>query len=208
VFASQTGLSVKNKLILHREQSRVLRLLLQGKSVSVSAPTSFGKSLIVDAFIAENKPNSVMIIVPTIALMDETRRRLNRGFGSLYQIVTTTDATPRDRTIYVFPQERALSYVGKIDSLDLLIIDEFYKISSAHDKERSSALYKAALKFSPLSKQRYFLSPNISHLHENPITDGMQFVELLNFNTVYLREHNLHRGIKKDSCLCRIIRGN
>lgn len=212
-FASQTGLSPKNKLTLHREQSRVLRLLLQGKSVSVSAPTSFGKSLIVDAFIAENKPNSVMIIVPTIALMDEMRRRLNRGFGGLYRIVTTTDAAPKDRTIYVFPQERALSYVGKIDNLDLLIIDEFYKISSTHDKERSSALYKAALKFSPLSKQRYFLSPNISHLHENPITDGMQFVELLNFNTVYLREHNLHRGIKRDAskkfaALEEILSGN
>jgi hypothetical protein len=197
-FASQTGFSPRNKLTLHREQSRVLRLLLQGKSVSVSAPTSFGKSLIVDAFIAEKKPNSVMIIVPTIALMDEMRRRLNRGFGNLYRIVTTTDARPRDQTIYVFPQERALSYVGKINNLDLLIIDEFYKISSTHDKERSSALYKAALKFSPISKQRYFLSPNISHLHENPITDGMQFVELLNFNTVYLREHNLHRVIKRD----------
>ncbi|MGJ8546656.1 MAG: DEAD/DEAH box helicase [Sulfitobacter sp.] len=197
-FSAQTGLSPKNKLTLHREQSRVLRLLLQGKSVSVSAPTSFGKSLIVDAFIAENNPDSVMIIVPTIALMDEMRRRLNRGFGSLYRIVTTTDAKPRDRTIYVFPQERALAYVGKIDNLDLLIIDEFYKISSVHDKERSSALYKAALKFSPISKQRYFLSPNISHLHENPITDGMRFVELLQFNTVYLREHNLHRGIKRD----------
>lgn len=199
VFASQTGLSPKNKLTLHREQSRVLRLLLEGKSVSVSAPTSFGKSLIIDAFIAESKPNTVMIIVPTIALMDEMRRRLSRGFGSLYQIVTTTDATPKDRTIYVFPQERALSYVGKINNLDLLIIDEFYKISSTHDKERSSALYKAALKFSPLSRQRYFLSPNISRLHDNPITDGMQFVELLNFNTVYLREHNLHRGIKRDA---------
>lgn len=197
-FASQTGLSPKSKFTLHREQSRVLGTLLEGKSVSVSAPTSFGKSLIVDAFIAEKKPNSVMVIVPTIALMDEMRRRLIRGFGSLYRIVTTTDATPRDRTIYVFPQERALSYVGKIDHLDLLIIDEFYKISSAHDKERSSALYKAALKFTPLSKQRYFLSPNISHLHENPITDGMRFVELLNFNTVYLRKHNLHRGIKRD----------
>ena len=37
---------------LHREQSTVLAKLLDGRSIAVSAPTSFGKSFIIDAFIA------------------------------------------------------------------------------------------------------------------------------------------------------------
>lgn len=68
--------------ILHREQSTVLARLQKGKSIAVSAPTSFGKSFIIDAFIAAKHPDTVVIIVPTIALMDETRRRLLKTFPS------------------------------------------------------------------------------------------------------------------------------
>ena len=77
---------------LHREQSALLSKLLDGESVAVSAPTSFGKSFVIDAFISIAKPNVVLIIVPTIALMDEARRRLQRKFSDEYRIVTTTDA--------------------------------------------------------------------------------------------------------------------
>ncbi|WP_341466368.1 DEAD/DEAH box helicase, partial [Pseudomonas viridiflava] len=61
---------------LHREQSLLLSKLLSGKSVAVSAPTSFGKSFLIDSFISIKKPKKIAIIVPTIALTDETRRRL------------------------------------------------------------------------------------------------------------------------------------
>ena len=60
---------------LHSEQSLVLKHLLDGDNLAISAPTSFGKSLIIDAYIAIKKPNNVLILVPTIALTDETRRR-------------------------------------------------------------------------------------------------------------------------------------
>jgi reverse gyrase len=46
------------------------------------APTSFGKSFIIDAFIALKQPKNIAIIVPTIALTDETRRRLQRKFSN------------------------------------------------------------------------------------------------------------------------------
>src|SRR3954467_4403218 len=39
-------------LTLHREQRRLLTTLLSGESVAVSAPTSFGKSFVIDAFIS------------------------------------------------------------------------------------------------------------------------------------------------------------
>jgi len=44
---------------LHREQSSVLAKLLDGKNIAVSAPTSFGKSFIIDAFIAAKQPVSI-----------------------------------------------------------------------------------------------------------------------------------------------------
>lgn len=43
--------------ILHREQSRILKRLLEGENLILSAPTSFGKSFIIDALIAIKKPS-------------------------------------------------------------------------------------------------------------------------------------------------------
>ena len=40
------------KITMHREQSFLLRKLLDGQSIAVSAPTSFGKSFVIDSFIS------------------------------------------------------------------------------------------------------------------------------------------------------------
>ena len=73
--------------VFHRVQSVVYQQLLDGQNVVLSAPTSFGKSLIVDAVIASNKHKNIVIIVPTLALIDETRRRLG-VFASRYKLVS------------------------------------------------------------------------------------------------------------------------
>lgn len=196
---------------LHREQSDVLRRLLNGESLAVSAPTSFGKTFVIDAFLAMARPANVMIIVPTIALMDEMRRRLQRKFGADYKIITTTDASLAERNLFIFPQERAVGYVEAIGELDLLVVDEFYKASADFDRERSPILLKAILRLSKLAKQRYFLAPNIGSMVDNVFTRGMAFVDKLAFNTVYLREHHLYSAIGNDEvakgrALLRILR--
>ena len=65
-------------LVFHRVQAEVFRRLLDGESIVLSAPTSFGKSALVDALIESGRFDNVVILVPTIALIDETRRRLSR----------------------------------------------------------------------------------------------------------------------------------
>lgn len=183
---------------LHREQSLVLRKLLDGTSLAVSAPTSFGKSFIIDAYISAKDPKNVVIIVPTIALMDETRRRLFRKFSGRFKIITAPDTELSERNILVFPQERVFGYLTRINEIDLLVVDEFYKISVKHDKERSPALMKAIIKLSARSKQRYFLAPNIKKLKENIFTKDMEFLELLDFNTVFLEKHDYSSQINGD----------
>ena len=182
---------------LHREQSSLLSKLIEGRNIAVSAPTSFGKSFVIDAYISIKKPKNVVIIVPTIALTDETRRRLYKKFAHEYKIITTTEVELADKNIFIFPQERAINYVGKIEHLDILIIDEFYKASSKFDAGRSPTLVKAILKLGKVAKQRYFLAPNISHLEENPFTIGMEFFPL-DFNTVFLEKHDFHEELKND----------
>jgi hypothetical protein len=183
---------------LHREQSYLLKKLLAGNSIAVSAPTSFGKSFVIDAFIKIKRPNNVLIIVPTIALTDETRRRLYKKFANEYKIITTTEVEPGEKNIFIFPQERAISYLKKIEYFDILIIDEFYKASNVHDKERSPSLVKAIIKLGQKSKQKYFLAPNISSLSENPFTKDMEFIHL-DFSTVFLEINEFYKEINKDS---------
>ncbi|MCW3106033.1 MAG: hypothetical protein JWQ09_539, partial [Segetibacter sp.] len=131
-------------------------------------------------------------------LTDETRRRLYKKFANEYKIITTTDVEPEDKNIFIFPQERALSYLNKIEHFDILIIDEFYKASVLHDKERAPSLVKAIIKLGQKSTQRYFLAPNISSLGENPFTQGMEFIRL-DFSTVFLEINELYKEINKDS---------
>lgn len=199
VFESfKVDVGQETPLTLHSEQSLVLKHLLDGTNLAVSAPTSFGKSLIIDAYIAIRKPTNVLILVPTIALTDETRRRLSKKFSSEYKIVTTSEVQLAEKNILIFPQERAIYYCEKLPTLDLLVVDEFYKASQEFDKERSPALLKAMMRLGEKASQKYYLAPNISDLNDNPFTKDMLFLRL-DFNTVFLEKHELYKDIKKDA---------
>src|SRR3546814_753899 len=151
---------------LHIEQAGLLKKLIEGRNIAVSAPTSFGKSFVIDAFIAIKKPSIVVIIVPTLALTDETRRRLQKKFSDRYKVITTPDVELAENNILIFPQERALNYIDKLQRIDILIIDEFYKASVTYDKDRAPILLKAILELGNVASQKYFLAPNITSLKE------------------------------------------
>ncbi|EDO6640845.1 DEAD/DEAH box helicase, partial [Campylobacter coli] len=136
----KTDIGEDEPKVLHREQSRVLKRLLSNESLILSAPTSFGKSFIIDALIAMKKPKNILIIVPTISLLDEARRRLVRKFYN-YNITTTTQQTNlENNNIFIFSPERAVEYFSFINKenirLDFFIVDEFYKISKDYENER------------------------------------------------------------------------
>jgi hypothetical protein len=179
---------------LHREQSSVLKDLLNGNNLAIIAPTSFGKSFIIDAFIALKQPKNIAIIVPTIALTDETRRRLQSKFSKKYKIITTSEVELSEKNIFIFTQEKALHYVNKIAELDMLVVDEFYKASADFDKQRSTSLLNIILKLGKKSKQKYFLAPNISEIKSNPFTEGMS-IRRIDFNTVFLNIHDSYEAI-------------
>lgn len=195
-----------NEVTLHREQSRLLKSLIDGKSIAVSAPTSFGKSFVIDSFISMRQPNNVVILVPTVALTDETRRRLTRKFGSIYKIITAPEQKLGARNILIFPQERSAGYAKLLKTIDILIVDEFYKASTAFDADRSPALIRAIIDLGKVAKQRYFLAPNIDELKDNPFTDGMEFVKL-DFNTVVLKSTDLSSEIRDEPSKSQALLG-
>jgi hypothetical protein len=129
-----------NGVVFHTVQSRVYRALLDGQSVVLSAPTSFGKSLIIDAVIASGRSANVVIIVPTIALIDETRRRLHR-FAADYKLISHSSQPKAKRNILILTQERANDRED-LDDTDFFVIDEFYKLDPRRqgDDERNVLL--------------------------------------------------------------------
>ena len=156
---------LEDSLVFHREQAEVYRNLLAGESIILSAPTSFGKSKVIDAMIACKRYANIAVIVPTIALIDETRRRLSR-FSSDYKIVTQVSQVPGDRNVFVFTAERANVYT-QLPRIEFFVIDEFYKIGAVEsDQKRTAALNQAFYTLSKGGGQFYLLGPNVRQIPE------------------------------------------
>ncbi|WP_296602235.1 DEAD/DEAH box helicase [Nocardioides sp.] len=149
-------------IVFHSEQAMVYERLLAGENVVLSAPTSFGKSLVVDAFLDAADITNAAVIVPTIALMDEVRRRLSR-LKTDYKIITHGSQSFGDRNLIVMTQERLLE-LRDMPRLDFFVIDEFYKLDPAHSDERSSQLNIALDLLLRSDAQFYLLGPNITAL--------------------------------------------
>ena len=145
--------------MLHREQLAALNTLLGGHNLILSAPTSFGKSILIDALLLHDQYRRVAIVLPTIALLDEFRRRLVSRFGNLYDVVMHhSELSTRDRVIFLGTQERLINRED-IGNLDLVVVDEFYKLDPARRDERSVTLNAAVYRLLKRAKQFFFLGP-------------------------------------------------
>ncbi|MBF0305807.1 MAG: DEAD/DEAH box helicase [Alphaproteobacteria bacterium] len=193
-------------IVFHREQADVYRGLMDGQSFVLSAPTSFGKSLVIDALIASGRYRNIVIIVPTIALIDETRRRLGR-FRDKYKLITHPGQAPAESNILIVTQERAIDR-DDIKEIDLLVIDEFYKLDPASDEERdrASALNHALYKLSRIAKQIYLLGPNINDI---PKGFGARFkcqFKRTDFNTVVSEVRRLMPKPNREEAFVKLCR--
>jgi hypothetical protein len=164
-------------IIFHIEQALVFHKLAEGRSIILSAPTSFGKSLLIDALIAHRHPKTVVAVVPTIALLDEFRRRMSKSFPS-YQVITrSTEVRASEHTIYVGTQERLLERKD-LNEIDLFIIDEFYKLDLDRNDQRSVALNAILAKHGRRSKQIYLLGPSIDEVPNlDRFRDDVEFIK-------------------------------
>ena len=158
--------AMPDDIVFHEPQTRVYRELVQGHNVVLSAPTSFGKSLVTDAVIASGKFKNILVVVPTIALIDETRRRLGQRFRGKYKIVTHASQEIAARNIFVLTQERVLER-DVLDLVEFVVIDEFYKLKPEHaDDERCARLNEVFYRVVKSKKQFYLLGPNVQGLSD------------------------------------------
>ncbi|WP_426234794.1 DEAD/DEAH box helicase [Pseudomonas sp. TWP3-2] len=198
---------VEKGMVFHRLQAHVFHLLMQGRNVVLSASTSVGKSLVIDAVLAQGKFRKIVVIVPTIALIDETRRRLVRRFRQSCNVITHPSQKANDSPInvYLLTQERVLQR-DDLGDVDFVVIDEFYKLDLASDSDEKNRSIDLSLAFHKLAKQGaqfYLLGPNIQNIQG---LDGYEYNFIpSNFSTVAVDviHYNLHtRGDeRKDKLL-------
>lgn len=147
---------------LHADQKRISDLLFAGRNVVLSAPTSYGKSLLIEEIVASHKYHNIVIIQPTLALLDETRIKMLR-YSESYRLIirTTQEYDKQGDNIFLLTAERVVEY-EEFPKIDFLIIDEFYKISYARNDERVDILNNAFMRiYYESHPQFYFLGPNI-----------------------------------------------
>ena len=187
----------KENIVFHHAQAEVYYTLLRGENVVLSAPTSFGKSLIIDSIIASQKHSNIFIIVPTIALIDETRKRLSK-FKDLYKIITHPNQSFSQHNIFILTQERAIEIIPYVN-VDFFVIDEFYKLSPQKtdtDEERCHVLNQVFYMLVKKDAQFYLLGPNIEQVTTS-LLDNVKFKFIkTDYKTVVSERHlvNLKDG--------------
>lgn len=155
------------------KQFEVVKEIQKKNNFSLSAPTSFGKTMIISNFInkvIQTKRNcSICILVPTNALLKEISTTMKMRYESdKVKVLIYPDIKEKDKhfenLIFVFTPERLVSYYAN-NSLDIdyLFIDEAQKMIKSND-ERSPVFYNAISYASYRGTKLFFLSPNI----ENP----------------------------------------
>lgn len=171
------------EFVFHADQAKIFYRLLEGESIVLSAPTSFGKSVILDALVASGHWNNLVVIVPTVALIDEVRRRLAR-FSHQYRLITHPSQVAGERNIYVLTQERFLE-LPDVPTVDFFMIDEFYKLGTHNpDDQRMSMLNIAWNRLRSTGAQYYLTGPNVHSLAKTLDADLRESLHVSNYRTV------------------------
>lgn len=201
-------------LVFHSLQAKIYHQLMAGANVVLSASTSVGKSLVIDALVASGKYRKIVVVVPTIALIDETRRRLLARFRERCAVIThpTQEGHPDRINVYVLTQERVLQRKD-LDDVGLFIIDEFYKMSLGAEKvsDRAVDLNLAFHRLARTGGQFYLLGPNVQAIrglenyeyHFIPSEFSTVAVDVENLNLPTRGEHRNAKLLE----LCRSIGG-
>lgn len=120
-------------------QLSLLEELNLSKRIFVSAPTSFGKTSMIFEHIFNNYTNynNICIIVPTNALEEELFNKFlnfNKTINKKYTILTTPHNNIGNNIFILTPEKYLLLNENNTIKLDLIVIDESYKIENTDDE--------------------------------------------------------------------------
>lgn len=186
---------IDETISLHPEQMRILNLITENSGMIFSAPTSFGKTFVVFEYIARKSPNCVVLIVPTLALVDEYKQKIIRKYKkafSSYKIYTSVDVEKKydftQKSLFILTHDRVVNdeVISIFSKIDFLVIDEVYKLKTDLNDNRVLIL-NLAYKFLMEKATKYLLlAPflkevkNIDKLNNKPIFYSNDFSPVVN----------------------------
>lgn len=171
------------RVIAHHEtlyltdfQRELWERLVEGKRVALAAPTSAGKSFVLEHFLstlfAKGSDQAVLYLVPTRALIAQVAADLAEqfaGFGDgVPDIITVpleADVKLSNRAIYVMTQERAQLMLNTHANFaaDVIVTDEAHSIADGSRGVLLQWVIEDLLKRKPTA-QTLFASPGIRNL--------------------------------------------
>ncbi|MBN9545441.1 MAG: DEAD/DEAH box helicase [Alphaproteobacteria bacterium] len=172
-------------------QNNLWQSLNDGTTVAVSAPTSAGKSFVLQAFLTSDKGalsgRTIVYIVPTRALItqvasDITARlpRLKKDRPRVITIPLEADEELPEHSIYVMTQERAQLMLTSHPqfSADIIIVDEAHAVGEGARGVLLQWVIDDLLQRNP-DAQILFASPNIKNLDIFGTLFGLPHVEIV-----------------------------
>lgn len=186
---------IDENLSLHPEQMRVLELIKNNNGIIFSAPTSFGKTFVVFEYIARERPKNVVLIVPTLALVDEYKQKIIRKYKSSfseYKIYTNIDKEKQydfsSKNLFILTHDRVVNedVVSIFSEIDFLVIDEVYKLKTDLNDNRVLILNLAYKFLMEKSKKYLLLAPflkevkNTDKLDSKPVFFSSDFSPVVN----------------------------
>ena len=184
-----------SNISLHLDQYKALKLLEKNQGLILSAPTSFGKTYVVFEYIARFLPETVFLVVPTLALIDEYKKKIintHKHIFGRYKVFTSINNEMNysefDYKMFIVTHDRVLEETSfdTIDKIDLLVIDEVYKLDTRGNDDRKLILNFAYYYLVQKSEKHILLAPfisgvdNIEQLEKRPVFFSSEFSPVVN----------------------------
>ena len=180
---------------LHPEQIKVLEKIEKNRGLIFSAPTSFGKTFVIFEYIARFKPKNVVLVVPTLALIDEYKKKIINQYRNIfkqYKVYLSIDEDKEynleEYNLFLVTHDRVIneSIHQIIKSIDFLVIDEVYKLQKDNKDDRVLILNLAYYNLVSISKKYVLLAPfikgvnNLDKLDDKPYFYGTNYSPVVN----------------------------
>lgn len=179
-----------DSIAMHPEQIQILNEIKSHDAIIVSAPTSFGKTFCVFEYIARTQPQNIVLIVPTLALVDEYIKKIIKKYTlcfNSYKVHTQLDANGEydfsSKNIFILTHDRVVQdeLYTLIKNIDLLVIDEVYKLETDETDDRVLVLNMAYYHLSRVARKYILLAPFIKAIADIELLDKKPYF----YNTEY-----------------------
>lgn len=161
--------SLDENISLHPEQIRVLNYIAENRGFIFSAPTSFGKTFVIFEYIAQHLPKNIVLVVPTLALIDEYKRKIINQYRDVFKRYKVYLSIDEDKeynleqyNLFLVTHDRVINenIHDVLKKIDFLVIDEVYKLQKDNE-DRTLILNLAYYNLVSISKKYILLAPFI-----------------------------------------------